>query len=795
MKKMKATCNVQEILPHPHCPSFTSKVHATLIAPNLDLCSCISRSCTVNLNSDASNVDSHADFACFPQCSPKCASENNTTINSTNIDLCSHTAYSSLSNSQCASKMDAASKADDVGSCSYATNSSKCSEQFTSKIDVTSNASSMDFCESISNSNHHNPQYGNETQANTNNNLPLMCSSKSDESISSGGFHCVCLKTHEFKDTNSTHCNLVGIDPCSNVSNIPTESECNDNSQESDTCQSPPEITNFICISENTQAIPTWQSHQLCSYESLISGDVFTADLSQKGAYSSNGISSPKTANRKHPNDHGNAALLKDHTFRSLSEQMPDSDTGISSSYNSSCLSLEREGGENIAPFYQFCVPCTSTNAGPSQTDCIKNGSEHLCKSTCSNGEKSIPSNCFVIDGLSKSQVSNNTCNTFSGVRPHGDIGSNLCCKSLNLSSERKCFEKITHSCQHHQQCSSDGYKMDCSKQEMHCLLQTTSYSAESASFDNGDISNPLGFWNTNNVVHNTKARCNFGDRPSCRNPKLLSKRKSCIRSNPKTQTGCNVQFAQSNLCQSQSTTNFEVNSNTSSRDSTKKRTFYLPTMPSYNSAKSNSSNHFYSIGFPKSRTLRNGHRTCSKLRPRNGIHIRTVHKNQRHAYTSKKNITINQENDDLGQISAQSFPNEPMNALKQELPEAPTIYKHTVAGTSAKVRWMFGVEERIAYFFELQFQEIISIDKEMAIPRDQAGVFSGIRHKNFVATNLNSNSEYLFRVRAVNVAGKGPWSQPYKILTVHGTEQRDIDTKEEVVSLKGVKVTIRRSS
>ncbi|XP_072428863.1 protein FAM124A isoform X4 [Chiloscyllium punctatum] len=111
------------------------------------------------------------------------------------------------------------------------------------------------------------------------------------------------------------------------------------------------------------------------------------------------------------------------------------------------------------------------------------------------------------------------------------------------------------------------------------------------------------------------------------------------------------------------------------------------------------------------------------------------------------------------------------------------------------QVKWLFPAEEHTVFFFELQFQEIISIDKEMAIPQYQAGVFSGIRRTNFVATNLNTNSEYLFRVRAVNVTGKGPWSQPYKILTVRGTMHHDMDTKEDAVSIKGVKVTIRRSS
>ncbi|XP_072329587.1 uncharacterized protein [Scyliorhinus torazame] len=812
MKKMSATCNVQEILPNLHCPSFTSKIHATLSAPNLDLCSYISRSCAAIFNSDEPNADSHANKKLFLLCRPKCASENNVTLSSTN--LCSQVAYSSLCSPQCTSQMDAISNETDVDSSICDPSSSNYSKPCTPTIDVTSNAPSIICCQSLSNSGDHAQQYGSEVQADTNHSLPPSCCSKSDGSIPSGGVYCICIKKHEFMDISNTCCDTNGIDLCNKASNMPTKMECNDRHQESGECQSPLEITKFTCILENKQAISTWQYPHQCSSERVISGDVFTVNLSPKEAHFLNAISSSKTTKSKHPNDHENVDLLKNHhTFSTPSEIMLDSDTGISYHCNSSCWSLERGNGENIEPLYQLNGPCFFTNGEPSQTDSTENRLEHLGKCTCSKSEKNLSSNCHVSDGSSKSQVSINACNTFSSIRSHGDIGNNLCCKRFNSSTERECSEKNTHSFQHQQHCSSDGYKMDCCRQEMHCLLGTTTYSTKSASFDNADISKPLRFWNTSNALHNTRSRHNFGGRPYCRNPKLLSKSKSFIRSNQRVQTGYSIISSQPARCLSQSATNFEVNANAPIKDP----------------VKYHSSNHLYRIGFPKTRNLRNGQRTCSKLRPQNGSHISTGHKNKQHVHTPKKNITLNQgtknvsllsqmhdvtltcnggklqlfdnsvqfdtENNDLTQISAQRFLNEPVDTLRRELSEAPTIYKHTVDGTSAKVKWLFPVEEHTVFFFELQFQEIISVDKEMAIPQFQAGVFSGIRRTNFIATNLNTNSEYLFRVRAVNVTGKGPWSQPYKILTVRGTMHPFTDTKEESVSIKGVKVTIRRSS
>ncbi|KAJ1088702.1 hypothetical protein NDU88_001858 [Pleurodeles waltl] len=98
-------------------------------------------------------------------------------------------------------------------------------------------------------------------------------------------------------------------------------------------------------------------------------------------------------------------------------------------------------------------------------------------------------------------------------------------------------------------------------------------------------------------------------------------------------------------------------------------------------------------------------------------------------------------------------------------LPGKPVIYEHTADAHSAKIYWAPLCDNKVVKYYEVQLQEIMSINKGQSFPRDQSGLFSGIKQEVFKATELNANSEYLFRVRAVNSVGRGEWSEPYKDL------------------------------
>ncbi|XP_059803465.1 uncharacterized protein LOC132379510 [Hypanus sabinus] len=798
VKKLKANCSEQEPILNRHCASFTSKAHAALVTHNSDSCLCIPRSCAGNFSSSGSKEDFCTDVLPSLQYSPQYTSEDSCSITSTKTATSGHV---SEEKSQSTSNDETTSDATDGDS--YAnTNSSKSNEKSASNLDPASDASCLDYCESVTSSDHCVPYTNSETQAFTSHTLSCTNPCKSDPRTSTI-FQGACFKNHECKNTNCTLYIPAGMDLSSNVLNTPIMVENDEANQEFNQCQRKPEMAKTMYFSERTLEIPKgwWKMHNCKLRHS--SGDAFSIELSQKGANTSNDKCPLEPENNKYLNDHDSGDLSKDDTSSVISEQVADIDTGISSYYNSSCLSSEGETNEYVAPFYQ---PCTFTPTGLDQISYTNVESEDLF-----NGEKSIPLSICINDSLSQSEKSNDSCNMVSYVHPHYTIRNHLSCKDMDLTSEREGSEMITDDCQLCQLSSSAGCKIECSKQGTPCLLVTASHKAEHTCFDNVDMSNHLRYWNTSSILRNIISRCKFGGQPAFRNPKLLSKTKTFIQSNPKTQTSGTAQINPSH-----SSAYFDVNLNMSGRDFIRNKALHFPKTAINNGAKSHSNTHPYSTDFPKRQTFRNVHRDSSQLKPQNGIGITTCQKKQEKACTLEKKVSENRDTKNLPwllqmqnvalecdagifqlsdnhvqfdsenvasaqlyeQLRAPISPMEPMTALT-ELPGPPEIYKHTVNGTSAKVKWMCPpLGKKTAYFFELQFQEIISIDKEVAIPQDQAGVISGIKHKNFVATNLNSNSEYLFRVRAVTMTGKGPWCQPYKIVTVCGTVENGMDTK-----------------
>ncbi|XP_075440406.1 uncharacterized protein LOC142485087 [Ascaphus truei] len=100
------------------------------------------------------------------------------------------------------------------------------------------------------------------------------------------------------------------------------------------------------------------------------------------------------------------------------------------------------------------------------------------------------------------------------------------------------------------------------------------------------------------------------------------------------------------------------------------------------------------------------------------------------------------------------------------DVPGQPIIFEHTVDGNSVKISWVLLTRDHVVKYYEVQLHEILSTNKQRSPFREQAGTYSGIKQEYFQATDLNPNSEYLFKVRAVNKAGPGEWSEPYNVVS-----------------------------
>ncbi|XP_065496540.1 tripartite motif-containing protein 42 [Caloenas nicobarica] len=99
-----------------------------------------------------------------------------------------------------------------------------------------------------------------------------------------------------------------------------------------------------------------------------------------------------------------------------------------------------------------------------------------------------------------------------------------------------------------------------------------------------------------------------------------------------------------------------------------------------------------------------------------------------------------------------------------ESVPGPVVIYQTLVYSRSAKIYWTCPTEDM--EFFEVEFYEVARIGPDNIVQMQLAGQLSKIQQQNLEIHNLDPNTEYLFKVRAVNASGRGEWSEICKIIT-----------------------------
>uniref|UniRef100_A0A8C7EG05 Tripartite motif containing 42 n=1 Tax=Nothoprocta perdicaria TaxID=30464 RepID=A0A8C7EG05_NOTPE len=111
------------------------------------------------------------------------------------------------------------------------------------------------------------------------------------------------------------------------------------------------------------------------------------------------------------------------------------------------------------------------------------------------------------------------------------------------------------------------------------------------------------------------------------------------------------------------------------------------------------------------------------------------------------------------------SFPNTEVSENESVMaPGLVVIYQTVVYPRSAKIYWTCPTEA--VDFFEVEFYEVVATSPDNTIQTQLAGQLSNIKQQNLEIQHLDPNTEYMFKVRAVNISGPGEWSDVCKIIT-----------------------------
>ncbi|XP_044288674.1 tripartite motif-containing protein 42 [Varanus komodoensis] len=105
------------------------------------------------------------------------------------------------------------------------------------------------------------------------------------------------------------------------------------------------------------------------------------------------------------------------------------------------------------------------------------------------------------------------------------------------------------------------------------------------------------------------------------------------------------------------------------------------------------------------------------------------------------------------------------LGETSSSVPGLIVIYQTLVYPTVAKIYWTCPTEE--VESFQVAYYEVIDEGvPEHLIEPQLVGVLTGIVQQNLEIHNLSPNTEYLFKVRAVNENGPGEWSDICKVVT-----------------------------
>ncbi|XP_053124786.1 fibronectin type III domain-containing protein 8 [Hemicordylus capensis] len=112
------------------------------------------------------------------------------------------------------------------------------------------------------------------------------------------------------------------------------------------------------------------------------------------------------------------------------------------------------------------------------------------------------------------------------------------------------------------------------------------------------------------------------------------------------------------------------------------------------------------------------------------------------------------------------------------ELPPQPFIYQHSASHLSAELSWTGPRSGELVSFYELQLEEARLVGQGKNIQW-----FCSDTEEHLA--NLNPDTEYVIYVRALNVAGAGMWSEPYKFATLPPVPGIPLDPPPVIIIVK----------